>query len=201
MKRLFILFYSFVLTGCALYPPQPPMPDSSDRVPINSFRQQSPIIKQPVNQGGYLAPLQPKYESKASSVMVAPPVQTPAFKGQDAAVERRVEKSSTVTVNFPFKGVKFRPSPSQVDDLLARMHTAKHILIRGRTDANNFTFSDETYALKRSLAARKYLIKHGVSPLIVFVNFLSGDDYLSDNTTKAGRALNRRVDIEFISGG
>lgn len=96
--------------------------------------------------------------------------------------------------------MKFRPSVGQVDDMLARMHNAKQILIKGRTDGNKFTWSDEIYALKRSLAVRRFLIRHGVSPLNIFINFVSGGDFAADNSTTAGRSLNRRVDIEFISG-
>jgi outer membrane protein OmpA-like peptidoglycan-associated protein len=58
--------------------------------------------------------------------------------------------------------------------------------------------NDARIALGRALSARNYLIEHGVSPDKITVDSQADGDFIAPNDTKAGRALNRRVEIELL---
>ncbi|MEQ1560927.1 MAG: OmpA family protein, partial [Methyloglobulus sp.] len=74
----------------------------------------------------------------------------------------------------------------------------KLLSVRGRTDGKRYTPSDENIALNRALSAKRYLVRNGASPLMIFINYYSGGDYIADNNSPGGRHQNRRVELEFM---
>ena len=102
-------------------------------------------------------------------------------------------------MQFPFNGTKFNPTTEQSTALLPILVNAKRIIVRGRTDGLQPSATDEKIALNRALSAQRFLVNHGVSPLIIAVNYLSAGDYAADNNSAAGRAQNRRVDIDVFN--
>jgi outer membrane protein OmpA-like peptidoglycan-associated protein len=50
--------------------------------------------------------------------------------------------------------------------------------------------------LNRAVGARAYLISHGVSASKIRTWYRSAGDFVADNSTEAGKAINRRVEIE-----
>lgn len=72
------------------------------------------------------------------------------------------------------------------------------VIVSGRTSTQRPSEKDESLALARAVASRDYLIKRGVSPLKIMVNYASAADFVADNGTPEGRYLNQRVDIEMI---
>lgn len=105
--------------------------------------------------------------------------------------------STTVFVSFANGSASFRPSPTSAATLLSASDAAM-VTIRGRTSTNTQTGRDETLALARASAARSYLIRRGVSPLKIMVNYASASDFVADNTTVAGRLENQRVEIDLV---
>jgi len=87
----------------------------------------------------------------------------------------------------------------QLATLLPLLKDAKRIEVRGRTDNQSPGAPDEQVALNRALAAKRFLVAQGVSPLIVSINYLSAGDYVADNCTEAGKSHNRRVEIEVFN--
>jgi hypothetical protein len=57
---------------------------------------------------------------------------------------------------------------------------------------------DEALALGRAVSAHSWLVKHGVSPLKIMINYVSAADFVADNSTPEGRRENQRVEIEVI---
>jgi outer membrane protein OmpA-like peptidoglycan-associated protein len=106
--------------------------------------------------------------------------------------------SETFSVHFPLNGTNFRLGIHETASLLSALVKARRIEVRGRTDNDQSTAGDEIIALKRAQAVQRYLIGQGVPPGIVSINHLSAGDYVSDNASATGRALNRRVDIEVF---
>ncbi|HEX7639010.1 MAG TPA: OmpA family protein [Burkholderiaceae bacterium] len=105
--------------------------------------------------------------------------------------------ASTIIVPFGFNSAAF--APDEVQRLaLADAPGAALVAVRARTSNDRATPSDEALALARALAARRYLVAHGVSPLKITINYSSASDYLVPNDTPEGRALNRRVEIEMF---
>jgi outer membrane protein OmpA-like peptidoglycan-associated protein len=105
--------------------------------------------------------------------------------------------STTVFVNFPNGGVAFYPSRASAETL-ASAHSAAMVTIKGRTSTNTPTAKDEALAFARAAAARQYLIRSGVSPLKIMVNYASASDFVADNSTPEGRLENQRVEIDLI---
>ncbi len=105
--------------------------------------------------------------------------------------------STTVYVTFANGSTAFRPDG---DDLqtLGSAKDAAMVTVRGRTSTNIPTARDEGLALARALAARSFLVRLGVSPLKIMVNFASAADFITANDTAAGRAENQRVEIELL---
>ncbi|MGS0550468.1 hypothetical protein [Xanthomonas oryzae] len=104
-----------------------------------------------------------------------------------------------VSVQFPWNSAQFRPTPAQVAHLRGLIAAGvAHVQVRGRTDNPNPSSGDERIARGRAEAAKDWLIGEGVPSGIIDLNFVSAGDYRSNNRLSNGRALNRRVDIEFI---
>ncbi|MCA2452748.1 OmpA family protein [Vibrio alginolyticus] len=105
--------------------------------------------------------------------------------------------SRTVSVSFLESSTRFRPGPvARV--MLETAGDASMITINGRTSTNKPSKRDENLALARAVSARNYLVAQGVSPLKIMINYVSADDYLTENWTPEGRRINQRVDIEMI---
>lgn len=108
--------------------------------------------------------------------------------------------SAAVLVPFATSSASFRPDAG-AQELLAMAPAAVAIYVRGRTSTTKGSAKDERLAAMRALAARAYLVAHGVSPLKVNVNFASAADYIVDNTTAEGQRKNQRVEIEMVFMG
>lgn len=98
---------------------------------------------------------------------------------------------------FPFGGTSLVVPPETSSELLPLAKQARTIRLRGRTDGPAYSAGDERVALNRALAARTYLVAHGVDPTRVRLDYVSGADYLADNSTAEGRSRNRRVEVEL----
>lgn len=100
-----------------------------------------------------------------------------------------------MSVTFADNSSVFSPTREQMV-LLTDALNAKLVIVKGRTSTAVASPKDEALALARAVSARNWLINFGVSPLKIYLNYLSAGDHLEDNSTKEGRALNQRVDIE-----
>lgn len=187
MKRMVAMTGLVILTGCTSLP-VPPVVDGSDRRSINS-RETTELLA----LRAQLAKTQEQLYQRDQNVMPA----TASIIAKPTPFLDQV-LSQTVSVQFPFNGTKFNPTTEQSTALLPLLNNAQRIVVRGRTDGTKASAADEQVALNRALSAKHYLVNQGVSPLIISVNYLSGGDYIADNRTPAGRALNRRVDIEVF---
>lgn len=105
--------------------------------------------------------------------------------------------SESVFVSFPESSALFRPTAAQQESLAASPN-AVQISLRGRTSTEKPSARDEALALARALAARRYLIARGVSPLRISINFVSATDFVADNSTPEGRLANQRVEIDMV---
>jgi outer membrane protein OmpA-like peptidoglycan-associated protein len=112
-------------------------------------------------------------------------------------VDTFTPESTTLSVSFEDSSALFRPSKKQ-KAVLSDAKYAAMIVINGRTSTKNPSLWDETLALERAKAARNWLKRRGVSELKILINYASAADYLVDNSTKKGRYINQRVDIELI---
>jgi outer membrane protein OmpA-like peptidoglycan-associated protein len=116
-------------------------------------------------------------------------------------VEARLAAGSAgmLRVQFGSGRTEFAPSPEVAGVLIPVALAADRIKLHGRTDSRIPGPDDPKIALGRALAARQYLLDHGVDGAKVEVSSLPAGDFLAPASTAHGRALNRRVEIEFMS--
>lgn len=102
---------------------------------------------------------------------------------------------SVVIVSFPNNSRQFAPVHEQRTQLLALSRTSQSISVRGFTDSDFPTPGSAALARARAEAAKRYLVSMGVSPAKIVVGFTGAGEFIADNSSPAGRAANRRVEI------
>ena len=108
------------------------------------------------------------------------------------------EQSVVFRVTHPFGKTEFKPSAVLEGQLLKAAREAKHIEIRGRTDAAFDNAINRDIASQRALFARRFLVSHGVAPSKIRRTTMAAGGNVADNKTIEGRAKNRRVEIETM---
>lgn len=103
-----------------------------------------------------------------------------------------------ISIQFAYGSTRLRPTGLQRLHIRQLLAVADRIVVKGRTDGVGDREGDEQTAMRRAMAAQRYLLDRGVPSNKIAVNYVSGGDYIADNMTQAGRHNNRRVDIEFI---
>ncbi|QYY27511.1 OmpA family protein [Diaphorobacter sp. MNS-0] len=128
---------------------------------------------------------------------------TEAINRQLDVIETRINglAAKLVRVPFGFDSTAFKPSALMSAWLIPAAQKAQQVNIIGHTDAIGTTTANQKIATGRALAARAYLVQNGVPANKIRVSGKASGDFIADNTTEAGRAKNRRVDIELIGHG
>ena len=112
--------------------------------------------------------------------------------GGDTAEGNRV-----FTVHFEFGSIQLVVPADVRAALLDQARSAPLIAVRGRTDGVVDSAAQTHIASARAAAVRDYLIGQGVDPGRIRVSHQATGDHVADNQTAAGRARNRRVEIEL----
>jgi len=108
-------------------------------------------------------------------------------------------ESRVFRYHFPSGGTRLKLSAHDLADLMPLARQAERIEVRARTDAPAPDNNDLITAKRRAESARDILVANGVNRGKITLNYLSGGDYLDNNMTPEGRALNRRVEIEVFT--
>lgn len=77
-------------------------------------------------------------------------------------------------------------------------HPVTTVTIIGHTDSTGSDAVNEPLSINRAASTRDYLVQRGVSAQRIAVDGRGSRQPVADNTTAAGRAMNRRVEI-FIA--
>ncbi len=107
--------------------------------------------------------------------------------------------AAIVQVTFPTGSTAFKPSLDVATVLVASARAADRVTVRGRTDSRVAGPINAKIALGRALAARKFLVDNGVQAEKIKVFSQAGGGFVAPNITTEGKALNRRVEIEFVN--
>jgi outer membrane protein OmpA-like peptidoglycan-associated protein len=108
---------------------------------------------------------------------------------------REAEK---ITVSFKNNTTLFSPSPSQTDYLLKLVMGVSEISIKGFTDSYIASKGAATLAEKRAKSAQQYLVRKGVNPKTISLDFSASGEFVADNKTNEGKSKNRRVEISVL---
>lgn len=99
--------------------------------------------------------------------------------------------------SFAFNSADFSGHVEEAAALLPAAQVAKTITVHGYTDSPVIDVPNRRIALARAMAARKFLMEHGIAPEKIKVRFSAAGNFVADNTTAAGRSQNRRVEIRM----
>ena len=113
------------------------------------------------------------------------------------------EVQETVAVNFRVNSAVLSPeAKQQLDELAAKAGTAKGYVIEvaGHTDSTGSVAKNFRLSQQRAESVVQYLAVNHKIPLRRFITPLGygKSDALADNTTAAGRAQNRRVEVKML---
>lgn len=112
----------------------------------------------------------------------------------------RTASAAMVQVTFPPYKTAFNPAPAVAKVLIESAKSADSILVRGHTDSHKAGRMDAKIALERANGAKSFLLKNGVDAKKITVSAEADGSFLVPNISKAAKAVNRRVEIEFVTG-
>lgn len=127
----------------------------------------------------------------------APVVVPPAVKVPEA-VNKMTYSADTF---FDFDKSFLKPAgKSKLNLLLAQVHHMRLdvVIVVGHTDSVGSDAYNEELSMRRSEAVRAYLVSNGVDGSRISTEGMGERQPVANNTTREGRALNRRVEIEVV---
>lgn len=137
---------------------------------------------------------------------VAPPVTTPAATTTaPAAAAAPAIKSEKVTFAadalFDFDKAVLKPEgKAKIDDLASKLQSidVEVIIANGHTDSVGTDAYNQKLSERRANAVKAYMVSKGIDAKRIFTEGKGEKQPVADNKTAAGRAKNRRVEIEVV---
>lgn len=187
-----ILPWLLLLSSCST-PPKPPTVDESKKHPANvAMAVDLQSCRNELQNTGIL--LTEATRSAEASAALAQQARQLALR--PAAVDKPAA-NGIYTVPFEFGSTRVVISPEVASALLNDARNAPLVLLRGRTDGTTDSPAETRIARERAAAVRDYLLAAGIDPAHIRATYQPSGDYAADNTTAAGRSVNRRVEIEI----
>ena len=135
--------------------------------------------------------------AQAPAPVAPPPVSAPIPEPAPAPQVTSEKVTFSADTFFDFdKAVLKSEGKAALDDLVAQLSgvNVETIVAVGHTDSVGSEKYNQRLSERRAQAVRDYLVSRGVSD--VYVEGKGETQPVADNKTKAGRAQNRRVEIE-----
>ncbi|UTY55868.1 OmpA family protein [Massilia sp. erpn] len=105
-------------------------------------------------------------------------------------------QAAIIRVSFRDNSQRFTP-PREVRARLATLaQGGGSVAVRGFTDSAQPSPASEALAKGRAAAAKRFLVRLGVDPKKISVQYEPAGKFAADNGTEEGRAANRRVEIQ-----
>ena len=197
MRAIWLLLLRLPLPLLALAscgsPPKPPTADESQKRPANSaMAVELQTCKSNLQSTRIVAT-----ESWRLAEANAANVEWMSARQQVIAAIASAQTANTVfTIHFDFGSTRVLVPADTAGTLVDAARSAPLVLLRGRTDGNTDSFSESRVARERAAAVRDYLVAAGVDPKRIRDTYQPVGDHAADNTSAAGREMNRRVEIE-----
>jgi outer membrane protein OmpA-like peptidoglycan-associated protein len=196
MPMVMLAASALLLAGCSTSPPKAPLPDERTR--------------SPANDPARLEMLDAAAKIQQATAQLLAVARAGAAQGlADAALRptalssRALSSTSTsggnviYTYRFRSGGTALDLPPAAAGALIEAARQAQLVVLRGRTDAVRDDAANAAIARRRAEAAQALLFKGGVPIERIRVTWQASGDTVADNGTAAGRAANRRVEIEL----
>ncbi len=148
----------------------------------------TPALALPECEGGVAKPA-----AKPAPAPVAAPAPEPA----PVAVPEKITFGAGALFDIGSSTLK-AGGKAELDTLAARLKGAnlEGIAVTGHTDNTGAAASNQTLSERRAQAVKDYLVSQGVDGGKIGVSGRGASSPVADNRTAAGRAQNRRVEIE-----
>ena len=123
-----------------------------------------------------------------------------ATQGTGIEVARTADNQLKVNVpsdlSFDTGSATLKPSLRPVLDQFAQgLDQTLTVHVIGHTDSTGNDAINDPLSVQRAQSVRNYLVDHGVPPARIAIAGRGSREPVADNTTEAGRAKNRRVEI------
>ena len=185
------------LASCSS-PPQPPHVDDSHRRPVNA---QTTVELQACRNELHNTRLTAVESSRLAETTATTLANMVARQRLVAATQtsagQQPKANRVFTVRFDFGSAHVAIPPDIAAALVEDAKASPLVLLRGRTDGIGDSPVESRMARARAAAVRDYLTSAGVDPARIRATYQPTGDHAADNTSPAGRELNRRVEIEF----
>ncbi|MBX9794029.1 MAG: OmpA family protein [Burkholderiaceae bacterium] len=181
-----------VLSSCGS-PPKPPTVDESQKRPANSaMAVELQTCKSNLQSTRIVAT-----ESWRLAESNAANLERVSARQQVIATMASAQMANSVfTIHFDFGSTRVVVPADIASTLIESARAAPLVLLRGRTDGTTESFAESRVARERATAVRDYLVAAGVDPKRIRGTYQPVGDHAADNTSAAGRDMNRRVEIE-----
>jgi len=135
----------------------------------------------------------------AAAPAPAPRAAAPAAPAQPPAAATKVTYAADAFFDFN-KSVLKAEGKAKLDDLVGKVKgiNLEVIIAVGHTDAVGSDAYNQKLSVKRSDAVKAYLVSKGIEKNRVYTEGKGEKQPVADNNTAAGRAKNRRVEIEVV---
>ncbi|MHB1374060.1 MAG: OmpA family protein [Thauera sp.] len=121
--------------------------------------------------------------------------------GISQTADNQLKVDIPADVSFDVGRHAIKPNMRPVLDRLAstlNQHPVTTVTIIGHTDSTGSDAVNDPLSINRAAATRDYLVQRGVSAQRIAIDGRGSRQPVADNSTAAGRAMNRRVEI-FIA--
>ena len=190
------------IVSCSSSPPKPPEVDESRRRPANS----TSAVELQMCRGelayARLAASEARKLAEGSSAALAQVTVEQFRHAADAPVPLAAtpvpaEGNVVWTLGFAFNSSRIDATAEELQRVVDAARTAAYVVVKGRTDGFVETPGESTIARRRMAAMYGVLLKGGVDPHKIALQYQPIGDGVADNQTEDGRAANRRAEVEL----
>ena len=184
------------LVSCSSPPPKPPAVDPSSRRPANTaVALEAQTCRSDLQNARILATESARaaQASSETATRLAQQVRAQPVPMTCTAPTR----NKVYSILFGFGSANLPLASTELSAAIEEARLAPLIVLSGRTDGTTETPGEARIARQRAAAVQALLVAAGVEPARIRTTWQPVGDYAADNTSPAGRALNRRVEIEI----
>ena len=139
-----------------------------------------------------------EYEAATPTFDLAP---APAPKAAVAPVAAPAKITYAADAFFAFDKSVVQPAgKAKLDDLVKRMQAMdiEVVVAVGHTDSTGPSSYNQRLSVRRAEAVKAYMVSKGVDADRIFTEGKGEDSPVADNSSRSGRAKNRRVEVEVV---
>ena len=193
MRSALPLIPMLLVLGSCGSPPKPPTVDESLKRPANSaIAVELQVCKSDLQNTRIVATESGRLAEIAAATLERVSVRQQAI----VAMASAPQANSVFTISFDFGSTRVVVPADTAAALIDNARAAPLVLLRGRTDGAIDSTAESRIARERSAAVRDYLVGAGIDPARIRATYQPAGDFAAENSSPAGRAMNRRVEIE-----